>query len=156
MYCLYHIPAYMRKIYHTPHIFPGSSLIRWKMKFNSPFPLTNAVFTYSYDGMQRLVMIVPKIGNAQLMPMEYSTNMTTGRKEQIGPFRCYERFHNESIISDGVASVTRQMDPLYRLKFLSIVISDKEVGFDTRLLVNTYYILIMGCKIYISNTVIWA
>ncbi|CAL1263020.1 unnamed protein product [Larinioides sclopetarius] len=107
--------------------YKGSSLIRWKMKFNSPFLLTNAVFTYSYDSMQRLVMIVPKIGNAQLLPLEFSTNLTTGRKEQIGPFRCYERFHNESIISDGVASVTRQIDSLYRLKFLSIVISDKEV-----------------------------
>ncbi|GIX94005.1 teneurin-2 [Caerostris extrusa] len=65
--------------------------------------------------------------SAQLLPLEFSTNLTTGRKEQIGPFRCYERFHNESIISDGVASVTRQIDSLYRLKFLSIVISDKEV-----------------------------
>ncbi|GBM58773.1 hypothetical protein AVEN_3786-1 [Araneus ventricosus] len=115
----------------------ASSLIRWKMKFNSPFLLTNAVFTYSYDSMQRLLTIVPKIGNAQLLPLEFSTNLTTGRKEQIGPFRCYERFHNESIISDGVASVTRQIDSLYRLKFLSIVISDKEVL--TENVYNCYY-----------------
>ncbi|XP_054706781.1 teneurin-m-like [Uloborus diversus] len=107
--------------------YRGSSLTRWKMKFNSPFPLTNAVFTYTYDGMQRPLTVVAKIGNVQLQPLEFITNMTTGRKEQIGPFRCYERFHNESIISDGVASVTRQVDSLYRLKFLSIVISDKEV-----------------------------
>ncbi|XP_042895037.2 teneurin-m isoform X2 [Parasteatoda tepidariorum] len=107
--------------------YKGASLARWRMKFNSPFPLTNAVFTYTFDGMQRLVLIVPKIGNMPLQPLEFSTNMTTGRKEQIGPFRCYERFHNESVVSDGVASITRQVDPLYRLKFLSIVISDKEV-----------------------------
>lgn len=98
------------------------------MSFNSPFPLTNAIFTYAYDGMKRPMAISAKIGNVQLQPIDFSTNVTTGRKDQIGPFRCYERFHNESIISDGVASITRQMDPLYRLKFLSIVISDKEVS----------------------------
>lgn len=108
--------------------FSGATLARWRMKFNSPFPLTNAVFTYTFDRMQRLVLIVPKIGNMPLQPLEFSTNMTTGRKEQIGPFRCYERFHNESVVSDGVASIIRQVDPLYRLKFLSIVISDKEVS----------------------------
>lgn len=97
------------------------------MSFNSPFPLTNALFMYTYDGMRRPVTISAKIGNVQLQPIEFGTNMTTGRKDQIGPFRCYERYHNESVISDGVASITRQVDPLYRLKFLSIVISDKEV-----------------------------
>ncbi|XP_023229639.1 teneurin-m-like isoform X2 [Centruroides sculpturatus] len=111
----------------TDYAYDGALLTSWKQEYFSPFHMTSAAFHYQYDRMFRVKMFTPRIGTLQLQSIEFRHNPKTGRIEQIGDFKLFDRTQNETVLSDGKASISKQVDALHRLRQTSLVIGDKEV-----------------------------
>ncbi|XP_055927054.1 teneurin-m-like isoform X4 [Argiope bruennichi] len=109
------------------YTYDGALLVTAKTHYVSQFHLTNAIVHYQYDKFFRIKSILFRIGSLQLSAIEYRYNSKTGRKEQIGDFKLFEKSFNETVLSDSTASISRQFDALHRLREVSLTIIDKEV-----------------------------
>nr|XP_015923788.2 teneurin-m-like [Parasteatoda tepidariorum] len=111
----------------TDYTYEGAMLTSCKIHYISKFHMTNAIVHYQYDNFFRIKSIMFRIGSLQLATVEYVYNQKTGRREQLGVFRLFEKSSNETVLSDGTASYSRQFDALHRLRQVSLIIVDKEV-----------------------------
>lgn len=93
--------------YRWDYQYNAGLLVEERIDFGAKAGLSNAKFTFEYDSNFRLVAIQGRIGGQTLPTHVLAYSSRTGTPEQIGQFKIFRPKHNETIVSDGTAVISR-------------------------------------------------
>ncbi|XP_022235993.1 teneurin-a-like [Limulus polyphemus] len=109
------------------YVYEGALLLQFRHVYSCNFSLNSTIFYYEYDNDFRLKRISARVGNLQIPTVEFVFSTITGSFKQVGGFKISQANGNKTVISDGIASFSREVDALYRVRHMSLLMANKEV-----------------------------
>jgi hypothetical protein len=82
--------------------------------FGAKTGLSTTKFNYEYDSNLRQIGVTGRIGGQPLPEFAQSYSSKTGVPDTIGLFKIAQAKLNKTVLSDGNAIITRQLDRLFR------------------------------------------
>lgn len=113
--------------YHWDYQYTGGLLMEERVDFGAKTGLSNAKFTYDYDGNYRLTTVQGRIGGQNLPQFNWAYNAKTGSADVTGPFKVIKPKSNETNVYDGTALFSRTTDSRFLETQVALTIHGMEV-----------------------------
>ncbi|XP_038105737.1 teneurin-a isoform X4 [Culex quinquefasciatus] len=102
--------------------YVGGLLMEERIDFSAKTGLSNAKFSYEYDGNFRLIAIQGRIGGQNLQSQNFAYNEKTGSLDQIGQFKVSHPTPNQTTVGDGTATFSRTIDGRFLETLITVMI----------------------------------